>query len=296
MTETTRSTADLYAELRPRLFGIAYRMLGGVAEAEDVVQEAFLRLHRAQEEGTAVDNPPAFLTTVVTRLAIDQLRSARARREQYVGPWLPEPLLADERDVGEHAELAESLSMAFLVVLERLSPVERAVFLLHDIFGYGYHEVAAIVGTSEANCRQLAARARRHVAEGRPRFDASPARREELAARFLAACEKGDLDGLLGLLAEDAAAYFDAGGKAPAPPRPIFGREQVARVVIGIAAKVAKLGHRAVPARVNGQPGAVFLDASGAVVGVVEVDVADGAVKAVRSVTNPDKLARVRLG
>ena len=137
MTQTARSTAHLYAELRPRLFGIAYRMLGGVAEAEDVGQEAFLRLHRAREEGTAVDNSPAFLTTVVTRLAIDQLRSARARREQYVGPWLPEPLLADERDVGEHAELAESLSMAFLVVLERLSPVERAVFLLHDIFGYG---------------------------------------------------------------------------------------------------------------------------------------------------------------
>jgi RNA polymerase sigma-70 factor, ECF subfamily len=296
VTETDRSTAGLFAELRPRLFGIAYRMLGGAAEAEDVVQEAFLRLHRAQEEGTAVDNPPAFLTTVATRLAIDQLRSARARRERYVGPWLPEPLLADERDVGEHAELAESLSMAFLVVLERLSPVERAVFLLHDVFGYGYDEVAAIVAKSEANCRQLAARARRHVAEGRPRFDASPARRDELAARFLAACEEGDLDGLLGLLAEDAAAYFDAGGKAPAPPRPIFGRAQVARVLIGIAANVARLGYRAVPSRVNGQPGAVFLDGSGAAVGVVEVDVADGAVSAVRAVTNPDKLARVRVG
>ncbi len=197
--------------------------------------------------------------------------------------------------MGEHAELAESLSMAFLVVLERLSPVERAVFLLHDVFGYGYEEVAPIVGTSEVNCRQLAARARRHVADGRPRFDAPPARREELAARFLAACEKGDLEGLLGLLAEDAAAYFDAGGKAPAPPRPIFGRERVARVVLGIAVKVARLGHRTVPARVNGQPGAVFLDQAGAVVGVVEIDVADGAVKAIRSVTNPDKLAHVRL-
>jgi RNA polymerase sigma-70 factor (ECF subfamily) len=295
VTDTTRSTADLYAELRPRLFGIAYRMLGSVAEAEDVVQEAFLRLHRAQEERTAVDNPAAFLTTVTTRLAIDQLRSARARREQYVGPWLPEPLLADERDVGEHAELAESLSMAFLVVLERLSPVERAVFLLHDVFCYGYDEVAGIVGTSEANCRQLAARARRHVADGRPRFDAPAARRDELAARFLAACEKGDLDGLLAILAKDAAAYFDAGGRAPAPPRPIFGRERVARVVLGIAAKVASLGHRAVAARVNGQPGAVFLDQTGAVVGVVEVDVADGAVRAIRSVTNPDKLAHVRL-
>jgi RNA polymerase sigma-70 factor (ECF subfamily) len=167
--------------------------------------------------------------------------------------------------------------------------------LLHDVFGYGYDEVAGIVAKSKANCRQLATRARRHVADGRPRFDASAARREELAARFLVACEKGDLDGLLGLLAEDAAAYFDAGGKAPAPPRPIFGREQVARVVIGIAAKVAQLGQRAVRAHVNGQPGAVFVDGAGAVVGVIEVDVADGAVRAVRAVTNPEKLARVRL-
>jgi RNA polymerase sigma-70 factor (ECF subfamily) len=217
------------------------------------------------------------------------------RREQYVGSWLPEPLLTDERDVGEHVELAESLSMAFLVVLERLSPVERAVFLLHDVFGYGYDEVAAMVDKHEANCRQLAARARRHVAEGRPRFDASLARREQLATRFLAASEQGDLDGLLGLLAEDAAAYFDAGGKAPAPPRPIFGRERVARVVLGISAIIARLGHRAVPARINGQPGAVFLDAAGTTVGVLEVDIANGAIEAIRSVTNPDKLAHIRL-
>lgn len=293
MTERARALADLYAELRPRLFGIAYRMVGGVAEAEDIAQEAFLRLHRAQEAGTSVDNPPAFLTTVTTRLAIDHLRSARARREQYAGPWLPEPLLADERDAGQHGELAESLSMAFMVVLERLSPVERAVFLLHDIFGYSYGEVAVIVGKTEANCRQLATRARRHLAQDRPRFDASPARRAELAARFLAACQQGDLDGLVGLLAADVAATFDAGGKAPAPPRPIVGRLAVARALIAIAANAARLGYRAVPTPVNGQPGALFLDPAGLVVGALEVDVDAGMVRAIHAVTNPDKLGHL---
>src|ERR671937_1358628 len=189
-------------ELRPLLFSIAYRMLGSAGDAEDVVQEAFLRAERAEAEGARIESRRAFLTTVTTRLAIDQLRSARARRETYIGPWLPEPLLtSNEPDAAEHAEMADSLSMAFLVLLETLSPVERAVFLLREVFEYGYDEIAQIVGKTEANCRQIFARARRHIEASKPRFEPSAGEREELARRFFAACEQGDMEGLLELLA-----------------------------------------------------------------------------------------------
>ena len=186
----------LLEELRPSAFAIAYRMLGSVAEAEDVVQEALLRLHGALERGERIESPRAYVATIATRLAIDVLRSARARRETYVGEWLPEPLVTDTAaDPAGHAEMADSLSLAFLVMLETLSPEQRAAFLLHDVFGYGYDEVAEIVGKSEANARQLATRARRHVDEGRPRFEASREQRDELARRFFAAAQEGDVAG-----------------------------------------------------------------------------------------------------
>src|SRR5213082_553262 len=215
-----------YEELRPLLFSIAYRMVSSVTEAEDIVQEAFLRIHRAEAEGTKVDSPKAYLSAVVTRLSIDHLKSARARREQYVGQWLPEPLLTDSApDAAAQAETADSLSMAFLVLLESLTPVERAVFLLRELFDYDYAEIAKIVRRSEDNCRQLYVRARRHIDEGRPRFEASRAQRDELARRFLAAAQLGDTSALVELLAADVVVYGDGGGKAPSWTEPIYGRE-----------------------------------------------------------------------
>src|SRR4051794_980193 len=235
-----RCVAEAYDDLRPLLFSIAYRMLGSVAEAEDIVQEAFLRYQRALAEQTAeIESPKAYLSAVTTRLAIDHLRSARVRREQYVGEWLPEPVLTEETqlDGARYVEEADSLSMAFLLLLERLTPVERAVFLLHDVFDYGYEEIARIVGKSEDNCRQLAARARRHVREEKPRFEASQAQREELADRFFAAVGDGDLERLVELVAADAAVYGDGGGNAPSWPRPILGRERVAKLWAGVGRK-----------------------------------------------------------
>ena len=276
--------------LRPTLFSLAYRMVGSVADAEDIVQEALLRHHRA-ESATTINSDIAFLTTVTTRLAIDHLRLARSRREAYVGPWLPEPVLADEQaNVPGQAETADSLSLAFLVLLESLTPVERAVFLLHDVFDYGYDEVAAIVGKTEANCRQLAVRARRRVEEQAPRFDASREERDRLAERFFAACGDGDVDGLVELLADEAILYGDGGGKAPAVPRPVEGALQVARVLVGIARQAARAGLRARRTTVNGQPGAVFVDDGGRIAYVMAIDVVDGAVRAVRSIVNPEKL------
>src|ERR671919_95151 len=197
-----RDVSDLYEDLRPLMFSIAYRMVGAATEAEDIVQEPFLRFHRESEKGTTVVSPKAYLSAVTTRLAIDHLRSARVRRERYFGTWLPEPLLTDpEPDVAQHAETADSLSMAFLVLLESLTPVERAVFLLREVFDYGYEEIAAVVGKSEDNCRQIAVRARPQVEAKKPRFEASRERREELARRFFEAAAKGDTDGLVGLLA-----------------------------------------------------------------------------------------------
>src|SRR5215218_8134555 len=240
-------------ELRPYLFAIAYRMLGSVVEAEDVVQDAFLRYHEA---GAEADSPKAYLATVTTRLAIDRLRSARARREVYPGEWLPEPLVDDE--AARHAETADSLSLAFLQLLERLSPVERAVFLLREVFDYPYDEVAEIVGKTAANCRQILARARRHVQEGRRRFSVSREEREEVARRFIAAWEDGDTDALIEVLAPDATLYGDGGGKAPAVPAPLVGAERLAKALVGWGrqARQRGLGHRR--ALVNGEPGLVF--------------------------------------
>ena len=288
--------ADLYEELRPYMFAIAYRMVGGVSDAEDIVQEAFLRFHRATSEGEVVESPKAYLSAITTRLGIDHLRSARVRRESYVGQWLPEPLLTDEdSDVTQHAETADSLSLAFLVLLESLSPVERAVFLLREVFGYGYDEIARVVGKSEDNCRQIAVRARRQVDAKKPRFEVSRQRKEDLARRFFAAAAEGDADGLLGLLAADVVAYGDGGGKAPAFPRPVFGRDRVARLFAGLRGRAEELRVTSLqPAAINGQPGAVFFDPEGHLILVVSLDIADDQVQAVRAVSNPDKLGHLR--
>jgi RNA polymerase sigma-70 factor, ECF subfamily len=280
----------IYTALRPLLLSIAYDMLGAVGEAEDIVQEAFLRFHRERAEGTQIDSPKAWLSTVTTRLAINHLRSARVRRETYVGTWLPEPLLTDPvPDVARHVETMETLSMAFLVLLERLSPVERAVFLLRDVFDFAFDEIAGIVGKSEDNCRQIAVRARRHVQERRPRFEASRDRREALARRFFEAVAAGATGGLVDLLASDIVLYTDGGGKGPAFPQPIRGREHVMRIFSGY--RPAALG--AVEERfaeLNGQPGMVFLDAESRAVAVIALDIADGQISAVRSISNPEKL------
>jgi RNA polymerase sigma-70 factor, ECF subfamily len=283
---------EVYRELRPYAFAIAYRMLGSVSEAEDVVQDAFLRLHRAAPDEVAA--PKAYLATVTTRLAIDALRSARARRESYVGPWLPEPLLTDQSaGPADVTERADSLSMAFLVVLERLSPVERAVFLLHDVFGYEYAEVAGMVDKTEANCRQLAARARKHVQQDRPRFEASTAARTELATRFFAAAAGGDMDGLVSLLAGDAAFYGDGGEKGSGLPAPVIGRDYVARVVLGLARRAKALGITTRSVEVNGDPGTMYFDAEGGLISLISVEIVDGQVQNIRGFVNPDKIAHL---
>src|SRR3954470_11820097 len=285
---------DLLEELRPSAFAIAYRMLGSVAEAEDVVQEALLRVHGALEEGQRIESPRAFVATIATRLAIDELRSARARRETYVGEWLPEPLVGvSGGEPARHAEMADSLSMAFLVLLESLSPEQRAVLLLRDVFDYGYGEIAEIVGKSEDNTRQLAARARQHVEEGRPRFEASREQRDELAQRFFAAAEEGDLGALEALLAHDVQLQGDGGGKVPALARALHGRTRVARTLLAWWRQGAKIGARLQAAEVNGQPGGVTFDGEGRVISVMALDIADGQVRGISSIVNPDKLAHI---
>jgi RNA polymerase sigma-70 factor (TIGR02957 family) len=285
----------MLAELRPAAFSIAYRMLGSVSEAEDVVQEGLLRLHRALDQGEDVRSPRAFLSTVVTRLAIDELRSARARRETYVGEWLPEPLLASaDEDPARQAELGDSLSLAFLVVLERLSPEQRAVFLLRDVFDYSYSDIAEILGKREPAVRQLAVRARAHVTEQRPRFEASEERRRELASRFFAAAREGELEALEALLAEDVVLHGDGGGKVPALARPLHGRRRVARTMAAWLRMAVRLGgvqFREV--EVNGQPGATLLDRDGKLIGVMALDIAEGRIQGVRSVVNPDKIGHI---
>ena len=285
----------LLDELRPGAFAIAYRMLGSVSEAEDLVQEALLRLHRAQSEGERIESPRAYVSTVVTRLGIDQLRSARRKRETYVGEWLPEPLLtSEEEDPARQAEMADSLSLSFLVLLESLSPEQRAVFLLHDVFDYPYDEVARIVGKSEANARQLAARARRHVDERRPRFEATREQHEKLADRFFAAIGDGDMEALEEMLAEDVMLAGDGGGKAPALARAMYGARRVARALATWGRQAPRFGgakFRRV--EVNGQPGAIALDSEDRVIGVIALDIAEGRVQGVRSVVNPDKLHHV---
>ncbi len=288
---------DRYAEFKPLMFSIAYRMTGSISDAEDIVQEAFLRLTRLLRDGASITTPKAYLATATTRLAISHLRSARVRRESYVGAWLPEPLVAGtqhaEPDPADHAEMSDSLSMAFLVLLESLSPTERAVFLLHEVFGYDYGKIAEITGKSEPNCRQIFARARRHVDEGKPRFEASREQREEVARRFLAATEGGDLAALLQLLAPDVIIVGDGGRKGQAVRTPPIGRDRVARFILGLYRRFVSLGARSELTWVNGQPGAVSYDAEGRVVAVLSIDVADGMVQAVRSVVNPDKLAHL---
>jgi RNA polymerase sigma-70 factor (TIGR02957 family) len=286
------SDAELLDELRPGAFAIAYRMLGTVSEAEDVVQEALLRLHKAQVEGERIESPRAYVSTVVTRLGIDQLRSARRRRETYPGDWLPEPLLtSEEDDPARQAEMADSLSLAFLVLLESLSPEQRAVFLLHDVFDYPYDEVARIVGKSEANARQLAARARRHVDERRPRFDATREQRERLADRFFAAVGDGDVRALEAMLAEDVVLAGDGGGKVPALARALHGARRVARTLAAWARQRQRLGGATLRrVEVNGQPGVMILDADKKVISVMALDIADDRVQGVHSIVNPEKL------
>ena len=272
-------TTETYESLRPLAFSIAYRMLGSVSEAEDVVQEGLLRLHRADD----VEHPKAFVATVVTRLSIDELRSARSRRETYVGPWLPEPVLTDSRPDDE------SVSMALLVTLEALSPVERAVFLLHDVFDYCYDEIAEIVGKTRENCRQLAVRARRHVEARRPRFEPSREQREALAARFFDAIREGDLDGLVNLLAEDAVATGDGGGKAAARKTPLHGGAKIARFMLGLMRLAERDAYEFDFCEVNGRPGALIRQ-DGRVISALSLEIADGRVTEFLSVANPDKL------
>jgi RNA polymerase sigma factor (sigma-70 family) len=294
------------AGYRPLLFSIAYGMTGSVGDAEDIVQDAFLGLTRARRAGTTISDLKAYLTTAVTRLGINYFRSARVRRETYVGDWLPEPVVVPADGLSgagpaEHAELADSLSMAFLVLLEALSPVERAVFMLREVFGYGYPDVARITGKTEVNCRQIFARARQRIAAGGQARDVAPspprrARRaegEELARRFFEAAEGGDMDALLGMLAPDVVFHGDGGGKAQAIGKPLAGRQHVMRLLVGIFRRGQVLGGSLRLAWVNGQPGAVLYDAEDLVISVIELDVADGVVQAIRGVVNPDKLGHL---
>jgi RNA polymerase sigma-70 factor (TIGR02957 family) len=286
-------TEEEFDELRPSAFAIAYRMLGSVSEAEDVLQEGFLRLHRAREGGERFESPRAYLSTVVSRLALDHLRSARVRRETYVGEWLPEPLVASaDDDPARKAEMADSLSLAFLVLLETLSPEQRAAFLLREVFDEPYDRIAEIVGTSEQNARQLAARARGHVEERRPRFEASREQREELSTRFFAAAEEGDLQGLEELLAHDVVLHGDGGGKAPALAHAVHGRTRVARILTTGFGRLQTLlgGVTWRREEVNGQPGALVFDREDRLIGVMILDVVDGQIQGVSSIVNPDKL------
>jgi RNA polymerase sigma-70 factor (TIGR02957 family) len=286
------SETDLLDDLRPRAFAIAYRMLGSVSEAEDIVQEALLRVHETIERGEEISSPRAYVATITTRLAIDELRSARARRESYVGEWLPEPIAeSPEDDPAARAETADSLSLAFLVLLESLTPEQRAALLLHDVFDYHYREVAEIVGTSEENARQLASRARRHVQEGRPQFEPSAELRERLADSFFDAAQNGELEALEALLAEDVELHGDGGGVAPAIKRPVFGRARVAQLLGTWWQLTIRAGRVEVRrAVVNGQPGAQFLDRDGSLLGVLALDIGEGRIQTVRSIVNPEKL------
>jgi RNA polymerase sigma-70 factor (ECF subfamily) len=283
--------AGEFEELRPLLFAIAYRILGSVAEAEDAVQESWLRYQASPTQPTSAK---AFLSAVVTRVSIDVLRSARVRREEYVGPWFPEPLLTDPyEDPERSAELADSVSMAALLLLERLSPLERAVFVLREVFGFSFPEIASAVGRSEAACRQLAVRARRHMDVGRPRFEADRRERDELASRFFDALREGDVEGLRELLAADVQLVGDGGGKAPQFARAIAGAGNVARVLASNFPWLVRIEVTLEPHEVNGQPGAIFRDRDGKVLFTLALDVLDGRIQTIRSVINPDKLGHV---
>ena len=280
-----------FEELRPLLFAIAYRLLGSVTDAEDAVQETWLRYDASPTQPTSTK---AFLSAVVTRVSIDVLRSARVRRETYVGQWFPEPLLNDPyEDPARSAELADSLSMAALLLLERLSPLERAVFVLRDVFGFGFPEIASAVGRSEAACRQLAVRARHHMESGRPRFETDRRERDELAARFFEALQEGDVEGLQELLAADVQMIGDGGGKAPAFARGVIGAENVARVLASNLPWMVRIGVALEPHEMNGQPGAILRDRDNKVINTLTLDVLDGRIQTIRAVLNPDKLGHL---
>ena len=286
--------AEEFEELRPLLFAIAYRILGSVSDAEDAVQETWLRYDASPTQPASAK---AFLSAVVTRISIDVLRSARVRREAYVGPWFPEPLLTDPYEDPERAaELADSVSMAALLLLERLTPPERAVFVLREVFGFGFAEIASAVGSSEAACRQLAVRARRHVDAGRPRFHADRKDRAELAERFFGALTDGDVGALRALLAADVQLSTDGGGKAPALPRSITGAGKAARVLASFFPILARIGVTVEPRNVNGEPGAIFRDRDGKVLFTLALDILGGQIQAIRSVSNPGKLAHIGPG
>ena len=291
MTPTER----LLDELRPAAFAIAYRMLGSVAEAEDIVQEALMTLHRALEDGERIASPRAFVATVTTRLAIDDLRSARVRRVRYVGEWLPEPLLTDgDSDPALRAEMADSISIAMLVLLESLTPEQRAALLLHDVFDYGYREIAEIVGKTEDNVRQLVSRARRRLEDRRPRFTSSPEQREELSRRFFAAVNEGDLAGLEALLADDVVLTGDGGGKVPALARPLSGRDRVLTALASWLRLGARLRGTSIrPAEVNGGPGALLLDGEERLIAVWSLELDGERIARINSIVNPAKLAHL---
>jgi RNA polymerase sigma-70 factor (ECF subfamily) len=283
--------AEEFEELRPLLFAIAYRILGSVAEAEDAVQETWLRYESSTARPTSTK---AFLSAIVTRVSVDVLRSARVRRETYIGPWLPEPLLVDPyEDPQRSAELADSVSMAALLLLERLTPLERAVFVLREVFGFSFPEVATAVRRSETACRQLVVRARRHMDAARPRFEADRRERDELAARFFNALQDGDVDKLTQLLAADVQMVGDAGGKAPTLARSVIGADNVARVLASVFPMLAIIDARLEPREVNGQPGAILRDREGNVAGTLTLDVLGGRIQTIRSVVNPDKLGHL---
>ncbi|WP_405812874.1 RNA polymerase sigma-70 factor [Streptomyces sp. NBC_01390] len=280
-----------FEDLRPLLFSVAYRILGSVGEAEDAVQETWLRFDSSTTRPTSTK---AFLSATVTRISIDVLRSARVRREEYVGPWFPEPLLTDPyQDPARSAELADSVSMAALLLLERLSPLERSVFVLREVFGFGFDEVGAAVGRSEAACRQLLVRARRHMRAGRPRFEADRQERQELATRFFDALREGDVVGLRDLLAADVSMVGDGGGKAPQLARAVVGAENVAQLLASVLPWMARVDVTFEPCEVNGRPGAIFRDRDGKVLHVLALDVFDGQIQTIRSVINPDKLGHL---
>ncbi len=283
--------ANNEADLRGLMFSIAYRMTGSVVEAEDLVQEGFFRLERARQSGVEVESPKAYLAMATSRLAIDHMRSARVRRESYVGTWLPEPIVADLHESPEQmAELSDSLSMAFLVLLEDLSPVERAVFLLREVFDYDYEDIAQIVDKSDTNCRQIFARAKKHLSIHQPRYEASIEQSEALLRSFLAATRDGDLDQLVDLLAADVVFCGDGGGKATALREPLYGRDQVAAFLLAIFKRNLPLGMTPEPVLVNGGPGIVNRDSQGGIISVLAFEVADGVIQTLRSVVNPDKL------
>ncbi len=285
-----------FVEYQPLLFAIAYRMVGTVADAEDLVQETYLRWQRAQEhQDEPITSPKSWLTTTLTNLCIDHLRSARVRREEYIGPWLPEPLITAQMvDPAEQAMLADSLSLAFLTVLERLNPIERAVFLLHDVFGYEFTEIAPIVAKSASNCRQLARRAREHVLAKRPRFAPAPRVRERLTDEFLRACTAGDLPSLIATLSDDIAIWSDGGGKALAARKSVQGVEKAAAFMLYLAQAgvVEQLVYQQM--EINGQPGVIaFKD--GHPYSVLALDIVDDRIHEIAIIVNPDKLQHLVL-